>query len=53
MNKLIKPINPFGNGCEPISECTDAIKEWLIETGKATEADFIIEVSETKKEKSK
>jgi hypothetical protein len=49
MNKLIKPINPFGNGCEPISECNDAIKEWLIETGKATEADF---VSKSKKDKS-
>lgn len=40
MYKLIKPINPFGIGCTPITEADEATKEWLIKTGKAVETDF-------------
>ena len=51
MYKLIKPINPFGVGCTPITEADEATKEWLIETGKAVESDFEPAENSNKKEK--
>jgi hypothetical protein len=51
MYELINPINPFGIGCEPITKCDEATKEWLIETGKSTKENFqaIEEIKKTKK----
>jgi hypothetical protein len=52
MAKLINPIYPFGAHCEALSgEVTESTKQYLIETNKATEADF--EVEEVKETKSK
>lgn len=49
MAKLINEIYPFGAHCLPMSgEVSEEIKDYLIETEKATEEDF--EVSEEKKE---
>lgn len=48
MYKLIKPINPFGSNCEPITECDEPTKEWLIETAKAVEEDFEVIKEKTK-----
>jgi hypothetical protein len=40
MYKLINPINPFGSNCQPIIECDEATKQWLIETEKSVEENF-------------
>ena len=52
MYKLINPINPFGNGCTPLTEVDEATKEWLIETEKCSEEDFESS-EETKNKKAK
>ncbi len=50
MYKLINPINPFGSNCEPITQCDQDTKDWLIETSKAVEEDFEL-IKENKKQK--
>jgi hypothetical protein len=52
MAKLINPIYPFGAHCLPLEgEVSEETKRWLLDSERATEADF--EQEETKNTKPK
>lgn len=41
MAKLNKKLFPFGLDCSPVEgEVSEETKQWLIESGRATEEDF-------------